>query len=83
MADAGSAGFSETATRPYVKLSAKVGRDFPLQKLQEATNMTVTAELANGMVYTLSDAFLEGETALKASEGSVDLDFGGMKGSFA
>lgn len=83
MADGGPAGFSETATAPYVKLTAVFGKDFPLQKLQDATDMTVTAELANGKVYTLSDAYVQGEPAIKGSEAMIDLEFGGMKGSFA
>lgn len=83
MADGGPAGYSETATAPYVKLTAAVGREFPITKLQEATNMTVTVEAANGMVYTLSDAFVQGEPAIKATDGMVDLEFGGMTGSHA
>ena len=80
MADAGAVGFSEVAIAPYVKLSAKVPRDFPVAKLQKATDMTVTVEAANGMVYTLSDAFVQGEPGVNASEGSIDLEFGGLNG---
>ena len=84
MSDSGPAGHSETATKPYVKLTAVVGKDFPLEKLQKSTNMTVTAELANGIVYTLSDAYVEGDPPpIKASEAMIDLEFGGMNGSHA
>ena len=83
MADAGPAGYSEKAVAPYVKLSAVVGANFPLQKLRTATNMTVTVELANGMVYTLSDAYVQGEPEIKGSEGMIDLEFGGLRGVFA
>jgi hypothetical protein len=83
MADAGPAGYSEKAIAPYIKLTAVVGRNFPLQKLRTAKDMTITAELANGMVYTLSDAYVQGEPALKGSEGMVDLEFGGMRGVYA
>ena len=42
--------------------------------------MTITAELANGKVYTLSGAWLEGETSAKGDDGTVDLEFAGLKG---
>lgn len=77
---AGSAGYKETANRPYVKLTAILVSGFPKQKLVTGTDMTITAELANGDVYTLSGAWLEGETAVKGDEGKVDLEFGGKRG---
>jgi hypothetical protein len=84
MSDAGPAGFSEMAIAPYIKFTGIIGKEFPRDKLEDATDMTVTAEAANGMVYTLSGAFLQGEPpAMKASEGKADLEFGGMKGSYS
>lgn len=80
MSLSGVAGYKETANRPFIKITANVPKDFPIGKLQEATDMTVTAELANGKVYTLSGAWLDGEPALKADEGTVDLEFSGLKG---
>lgn len=77
---AGVAGYKETAIAPYVKLSAVFGREFPLAKLTKGTAMTVTAELANGKVYTLSDAWLNGEPAAKGDDGTVELEFNGLKG---
>lgn len=74
------AGFKETAIAPYVKLSAIFVAAFPLDKLRENTEMTVTAELANGKVYTLSGAYLVGETPVKGSDGMIDLEFNGAKG---
>lgn len=76
----GPSGYSETAMRPYIKLKANLVPSFPRDKLRSSTDMTITAELANGMVYTLSSGWLEGETAVKGSEGEVDLEFSGMKG---
>ena len=80
MALAGPAGFKETALEPYVKLTAIFGPSFPIDKVKSSTDMTVTAEMANGKVYTLSGAFLRGETPVKGDEGKVELDFGGKKG---
>lgn len=80
MALGGVSGYKETATKPFVKLTANVAKDFPLEKLQEATDMTITAELANGKVYTLSGAWLDGEPTLKGDDGTADLEFAGIKG---
>lgn len=77
---AGVSGYKETANKPFIKLTANVPKDFPIEKLQNATDMTVTAELANGKVYTLSEAWLDGEPSLKADEGTTDLEFVGKKG---
>lgn len=77
---AGPAGFKETALEPYVKVSAIFMPGFPLETLRTNTNMTVTAELANGKVYTLSGAFVKGEPSIKGEDGTVDLEFGGSKG---
>lgn len=77
---AGVSGFKETANKPFIKLTANVLKEFPIKKLQDSTDMTITAELANGTVYTLSGAFLEGEPSIKADEGTVDLEFAGLKG---
>jgi hypothetical protein len=76
----GVSGFKETANKPFIKFTGNVPKEFPIAKLQESTDMTITAELANGTVYTLSGAFVEGEPSIKADEGTVDLEFAGMKG---
>lgn len=76
----GPAGLKESAMEPYVKLTAVFTPEFPIATLKDNTDMTVTAEMANGKVYTLSGAFLKGETAIKGEEGTVELEFGGNKG---
>jgi hypothetical protein len=77
---AGPAGFKEVAQKPYVKLTAVFTPDFPIQTLTTSTNMTVTAELANGKVYILTGAFLEGEPAANGEDGTTELEFGGSQG---
>lgn len=76
----GTAGYKETASGNYVKLSAIVTPDFPIAKIATGTNMTITAELANGMVYTLSAAWLKGEAAINGEEGTIELEFSGLSG---
>lgn len=80
MGSAGVAGFKETARAPFVKGTFIFTSGFPLEKLDESTDMTVTAELANGKVYTLSGAYLVGESTVKGDDGEVDLEFNGLKG---
>lgn len=74
------AGYKETAIKPYIKVTALFVPGFPLEALQSSTEMTCTAELANGRVYTLSGAFLEGEAPVKNDDGTVELEFAGTKG---
>ena len=77
---AGVAGFKETAQRPFIKITAVFTRDFPINQLVNTTNMTITAELANGKVYTLTNAYLEGEAISNGEEGTTELEFSGVTG---
>jgi hypothetical protein len=79
---AGPAGLKETALEPYVKVTAIFMPAFPIDTLRTSTDMTVTAEMANGKVYTLSGAFLKGEPSAKGEDGTVELEFGGAKGQW-
>lgn len=78
----GPAGYKETAQRPFVKVTAVFVRDFPMDKVTKGTDMTVTAELANGKVYTLSGAYLVGEPTAKGDDGLTELEFDGKKGQW-
>jgi hypothetical protein len=76
----GTAGFKETALTPYVKVNAIFRDDFPMAAVAANTDMTVTAEFPNGKVYTLSGAYLVGDSSAKADDGTIELSFEGMKG---
>lgn len=77
-------GYSETPVVPSISGNFYVDADFPLEKLRTATDMTIVAELANGMRYTLSDAFLAGDNANFAPEdGTVQLVFNGVRGDWS
>lgn len=78
----GSGNFKETHRAPYVKLTGIVTKDFPVDKITESTEMTITAELANGQVYVLSQAWLHGEANHNPEEGTVDLEFHGTEGGY-
>lgn len=77
---AGPAGYKETARAPYIKLTAINTPDFPRKMLAESTDMTITAELANGTTYVLSGGYLVGEPVVNGDEGTIELQFEGMKG---
>lgn len=76
----GVAGYSETKRIPYVKSSAFLTPSFPISKIAKSDNMTITAELANGWVYTLSQAWLVGEISGSMSDGTTSLEFQGIDG---
>ncbi|EPC4488925.1 phage tail tube protein [Serratia liquefaciens] len=78
----GSVDFKETHRAPYTKVTAKVPKGFPINKIVEATSMTITSELANGMVYVLASAWLHGEANHNPEEGTVDLEFHGEEGFY-
>jgi hypothetical protein len=76
----GVAGFKETPRAASLKVTALFTEDFPLEKLRDGTDMTITAEFANGKVFTLSGAYLIGEPTIKGEDGEIDLEFEGSKG---
>lgn len=76
----GVAGFKEIARAPSLKLSAIMVPGFPLERLTTGTDMTITAELANGMTYVLSGAYLIGEPSANPEDGTAELEFNGTKG---
>lgn len=77
----GVAGYKETVQRQYIKLEAIFTKDFPFSLIANGNNMTVTAELANGRVYTIANAWLEGnDTSVNAEDGTISLEFSGPVG---
>ncbi|WP_286899892.1 phage tail tube protein [Achromobacter sp. UBA2119] len=72
--------FSETDRVPYVKVDALFTPGFPMKKLQDATDMTVTAEFKNGRTYVLSEAYQVGEPVVSGDDGKIQLQFDGVKG---
>lgn len=79
---AGDVDYKETWRSPYVKGTFKVPKNFPVDKITTSDQMTITAELANGMVYVLSAAWLHGEANHNAEEGTADLEFHGEEGGY-
>lgn len=80
MSTLGVAGFGETVIAPYISGDFLVPANFPVETLANNTALTITAECANGMVYTLSEAYLVGDVAFKPVDGTVSLKFEGTNG---
>ncbi|MNU43031.1 Phage tail tube protein [compost metagenome] len=72
--------FSENDRVPYLKVDALHTPGFPLKKLQDATDMTVTCEFKNGRTYVLSGAYQVGEPVTTGDDGKVQLQFDGVDG---
>lgn len=72
--------YKETERTPYVAVTSVVTQEFPVEKLKSGTEMTVTAELANGKTYVLSGAYLVEEPSYAADDGTTTLRFEGSKG---
>jgi len=83
MGQSGVAGLKETARTPMAKGTFILGANFPLDKLNTATDMTVTTEFINGKVYTLTGAYVVGESNFKSDSGEVEIEFNGIKGIWA
>ncbi len=72
--------YKEKDVIPYVKGTFIVPDDFPLDKLNNGINMTITTELANGKTYVLSGAYVVGEANYNSEEGTAEIRFEGVKG---
>lgn len=76
--------YKEEEVAPFVKVSEfLVTKGTDTQKIMDGTNMTVTVEFANGKVYTLSGAYVVGESNLDSEEGKAPLEFNGDKGRWS
>ncbi|WP_410498144.1 phage tail tube protein [Chitinibacter sp. S2-10] len=81
MDSAGPAGYKETPIAPYIKVTALV-KDLPRDQLASDDALSVQAEFADGSIYTLGDAWLSNEAAIKGDDGKVELEFNGMRGNW-
>lgn len=79
----GVIGYTETPRSPTVEITAYPESKQQIKNLLGAVDMTVTAELANGLVFTLSEAFVSGEPSFDAQAGTVSVTFSGVRGDWA
>ena len=83
MSTSGVVGFKETAEAPFVKATLVGVKQAVLDKIANAKNQTVTVEFANGDVYTLSDAWVGPRPSHNSDTGTVEVEWNGMRGSWA
>ena len=71
-------GFTETPRVPFIEGDFSDIGQLSLITLQNMVNITVTAELANGKVYVLRNAWTSTAREFKAAEGQATVRFEGM-----
>lgn len=72
--------YKEEPVAPHLKMTVIFTPDLPIKTLIEGKDMTVTCEFNNGKVYVLSGAYMVDEPALKGEDGTLELQFDGVKG---
>lgn len=78
----GNVHYKETPIAPFVEGSFLVTEDFPISAIMEGTDMTILVDFANGMKYSLSEAFVDGEATFESDGATVSLKFVGSEGKF-
>lgn len=74
--------YKEEELAAYLKMTAILEEGFPIKALANGRDMTVTCEFNNGRVYVLSGGYLVDEPSFKGDDGTVELQFDGIKGSW-
>lgn len=72
--------YKEEKLAAYLKMTVIHDPDLPIKTLTEGKDMTVTCEFSNGKVYVLSGAYLVDEPTSKGDDGTIELQFDGIKG---
>jgi hypothetical protein len=71
-------GFSELPRVPYIEGDVSLVPGLSVEQLAQVTNSTITAELANGMVYVLQEAWTRAAFELNTREGQTRVRFEGI-----
>jgi hypothetical protein len=76
----GTAGYKETPQVQSREGEFYTTDEFSVKELSGIVNATVTAELANGKTYILSEAWQSGDIEVDAAGGTCTIRFEGMRG---
>jgi hypothetical protein len=71
-------GFSEMPRVPYIEGDVSLVPDLSMDTVDAIVNATVTAELANGKVYVLREAWCRSALELNTREGQTRVRFEGV-----
>lgn len=74
--------YKEEDLTPYLKVTAVDTPDLDIKKIINGRDMTVTCEFKNGRVYVLAGAYLVDEPTSKGDDGTIELQFDGIKGTW-
>lgn len=73
----GVTGYIERPRVPYIEVECSADGATPLAELDGATDVTVSAELADGFTYVMRDAWSTTPAEKKASDGGYTVRFEG------
>lgn len=76
----GTAGYKETPHVQSIEGEFYTTNEFSVKELSNIKNATITAELANGKTYILSEAWQSGDIEVDAAGGTCTIKFEGMRG---
>jgi hypothetical protein len=71
-------GFVEKPRVPFIKGQITTRAEVSLEDLLAITDATVTADLANGKSYVLTEAWTKGAFEIDTDEGHFDVEFQGL-----
>ena len=71
-------GYSELPRVPFIVGDVTLDPALSMEALEATVDATVTAELANGKVYVLSNAWCKAALELNTTEGMVNVRFEGL-----
>ena len=75
----GTVGFKESPTPPSIEVEMFTENEVDITKIAAIDDDTVTAELANGQVWALRNAWKVGRSDMSANEGKMTVKFEGPK----
>ena len=78
----GVAGYKETPRVPFIEVELYADENTDLEDIGNITEATVQAELADGRVGLLRDAWQAGDLELNAAEGTTTVRFEGKSGEW-
>jgi len=71
-------GYSEMPRVPFIEGDVSLAPDLSTDTVEQVTNATVTAELANGKTYVLREAWCRSALELNTREGQMRVRFEGV-----
>ncbi|MBS4847110.1 phage tail tube protein [Turicimonas muris] len=82
MANGRVSGYKETPVVPTISGQFVVDKDFPIDELKTATDMTVVLEFANGLIFTLGGAFVTDAVEVSGDDSDTTINFAGETGKW-